>query len=134
MGLKNEANIIAKCVAAECKFLENGAAVADVTLEYTDEWDGAQGHQTRTYYPKVSFYGKPAEQVHELEPCVGKVLHIVGKLSSFAGNKEPVVHYTKIQGIVCKLHGDQVVAGPGSQGRAPAPAAASPVREDDIPF
>lgn len=79
----------------EVRYMQNGNAVANVTLATSESWKDKQTgqQQTRTEWHRVVFFGRIAEVVGE---CArkGSKLYIEGKLQTREWEKDGIKRYT----------------------------------------
>ena len=131
---------------AELRYTPGGAAVATLNLATTEVWnDKNQQRQEKTEWHRVVLWGKQAESLQEYL-TKGKQIYVEGRLQTRQwDDKEGNKRYTT------EIKADRItlLGGGGGGGRgasmdrggadmggshAPAPDAAEPLTDDDIPF
>lgn len=79
----------------DCRYMQNGNAVTNISLATSESWKDKQTgqQQTRTEWHKVCFFGRIAEVVGQYAKK-GSKLYIEGKLQTREWEKDGIKRYT----------------------------------------
>jgi hypothetical protein len=105
--------------AGEFSYTDKVVAKGKVTLKIVEEYEYQGVATSKELYPSFDFFGKPAQKCIDMGIKKGDQVVIVYKLGSFPAKDKVDVHYTKVQGIICRLA---------------TPSDSPAEKEDDIPF
>ena len=126
----------------ELRYTPGGTAVATLNMATTDVWNDKAGQrQEKTEWHRVVLWGKTAETLAEYL-VKGRQIYVEGRLQTRQwddrdGNKR---YTTEVRSDRVVLLGGRGSGGGGSargdtqEQQSPAPAEATELTEDDIPF